>query len=469
MYKFLGMKKVLTLVLLFITCFLQAATWLVGATRTYTMPSQVSSLVGNGDTVLIDVGIYYSDVAYWGADDLVLRGSGGIAHLESNGLSYGDKAIWVIGGDNTTVEYIEFSECTSTSQNGAGIRQEGANLTVSHCYFRDNENGILAGTVNPSTILIEYSEFNHNGAGDGFSHNLYINHVDTLIFRYNYSHHCTVGHELKSRANFNYILYNRLSNELAGDASREIDLPNGGTSILLGNIIEQGPNSQNSGIVGYGLEGLTNPTPHNLYLVNNTVVNDRSTGTFVSVQAGTALYKAYNNIFAGPGTILNGAPTVLDSTNNLYCTVANAGFVNAPGYDYNLMGSSAAVEASAPAGSAGAFSLTPLLEYVHPSYNQGKIITGTLDIGAHEYLGNMIASEILAGSGIKIFPNPSSGSFFIESTEKTQVEIFDIFGKRVFCEEIVGKRSVENQLLHGIYFVKAQNKNGTSARKLIIE
>jgi hypothetical protein len=63
--------------------------------------------------------------------------------------------------------------------------------------------------------------------------------------QYCYSHHANVGHLLKSRALINYILYNRLSDELTGTSSYELDLPSGGTSYVIGNVIEQGPNSQN--------------------------------------------------------------------------------------------------------------------------------------------------------------------------------------------------------------------------------
>ena len=38
-------------------------------------------------------------------------------------------------------------------------------------------------------------------------HNLYIGHVNKLTFRFNYSHHAYIGHNLKSRADANYILY----------------------------------------------------------------------------------------------------------------------------------------------------------------------------------------------------------------------------------------------------------------------
>nr|MBP6574276.1 hypothetical protein [Flavobacteriales bacterium] len=66
-----------------------ATTWQVGPGLTYTMPSQVSTLVANGDTVDIAAGTYPSDVAAWTADDLLLRGVGGFAHLESNGMAWG--------------------------------------------------------------------------------------------------------------------------------------------------------------------------------------------------------------------------------------------------------------------------------------------------------------------------------------------------------------------------------------------
>jgi hypothetical protein len=67
-------------------------------------------------------------------------------------------------------------------------------------------------------------------------------------------------------------LYNRITDE-NGSGSYEIDMPNGGKTYIIGNIIEQGVNSQNSIIITYQEEGThPNNTDHELFVVNNTVV-----------------------------------------------------------------------------------------------------------------------------------------------------------------------------------------------------
>ena len=164
----------------------EGATLLVGPGRTNANPSDAAGAAQDGDVIEIDAGTYVGDVAIWWANNLTIRGVGGYAHLEANGQHAQGKAIWVIKGNNTTVENIEFSGATVADRNGAGIRQEGAGLTVRHCYFHDNENGILGGA---GDIVIEYSEFAKNGFGDGYSHNMYISNAASFTLRHSYSHH----------------------------------------------------------------------------------------------------------------------------------------------------------------------------------------------------------------------------------------------------------------------------------------
>jgi hypothetical protein len=460
-------RSILFAAFLTLTIISNAVVWKVGPLKTYIKPSQVSGLVNNGDTVDIDVAVYTADVCYWNKNNLLLRGiGGGYAHLNANNTSYGQKAIWVIGGINTTVQYIEFSNChdvVGASKNWAGIRQEGANLTVQHCYFHNNDDGILANAVNPSKILIEYTEFGYCGWGDGFSHNLYINAIDTLVFRYNYSHHADIGHDLKSRAWINYILYNRFSDEATGTASRNIDIPQGGIAVVMGNVIEHGVNAQNSNAVGYKLEAPVNPTPHNFYLINNTIVSNRSTAVFVSLGAGTNLYKGYNNIFAGTGTLLSGTTTVLDTVRNkFYPTISSAGFVNAGTYDYHLTGSSSAINQGTTCGVASnGFVLNSVLEYLHPYNFTNRVNVGAIDIGAYEFTPAAGIENILQQANVEV--HLAYSILTIASLDRISLlKIYDMNGKIIFDQRSVGEGTAidVSSFPNGIYIIKAETDNG---------
>ncbi len=368
---------------------LWATVYQVGPTRTYTVPSAVANLVSDGDTIEIDAATYTGDVAAWYPHNLYFKGVGnGYARLDANGNNAQGKAIWVVKGNNCRIENIEFLNCTVPDQNGAGIRQEGKGVLIKHCYFHHNEMGILAGDNTPSTIVIEQSEFAFNGYGDGYSHNVYINHIDTLIFRYNYSHDPVVGHVLKTRARHNYILYNRLSEE-AGDGSYTLDVPNGGETIVMGNLIEQGPNSQNSTIIEYGAEGINNPIA-DFVVVNNTIVNNRPSGVFFFIAPATNLCKLYNNLVLGNGTYINGGPITMDSLSNRRMTnIADAQLIDAPAFDYGLLPASPAIDTGADAGYYAGIELLPQFRYIHPQQAAPRIETGTaVDVGAYEYIGN---------------------------------------------------------------------------------
>src|SRR5687768_16216160 len=117
----------------------------VGPGLMFPTPSKAAAMARDGDVVEIHAAIYSGDVAVWRANHLTLRGVGGRPHLKADGASAQGKAIWVIQGQNTIVENIEFSGAKVPDGNGAAIRQEGVGLIVRECYIHDNEMGILAG------------------------------------------------------------------------------------------------------------------------------------------------------------------------------------------------------------------------------------------------------------------------------------------------------------------------------------
>ncbi len=352
----------------------------VGPTRKLKTPSQAAAAAKNGDTIEIDAGLYSGDVATWTRNDLTIRGVGGRAHLDAHGRNAQGKGIWVIQGANTTIENVEFSGAKVPDQNGAGIRQEGPGLTLRNCYFHDNENGILTGANLSSDIVIENSEFARNGFGDGQTHNIYIGTVRSFTLRYSYSHLAKIGHLVKSRAQTNYILYNRLTDE-TGTASYEIDLPAGGRSYIIGNLIQQSPTTDNETIISFAEEGGRNAVQE-LYVVNNTIVNDYAEGgIFVHISGLPSAALLVNNLFIGPGTVLQGQGT--QKTN---LATRNAQLVNQAEYDYHLAKGSPAINKGTRPGTAARYDLTPLYEYVHPLSATPRVIVGpAIDIGAYEY------------------------------------------------------------------------------------
>ena len=449
--------------------------WRVGPTQQYKVPSAVASLVQDGDEVWIDPAEYIGDVAIWRAHRLKLyrtpsAAEGSFAILRADGKAAESKAIWVIKGNDCIVSGIDFRECRVPDRNGAGIRVEGTNITVSRCAFRKNQDGILAGNNLNSTILVEYSEFEQSGAGDGLSHAIYINHVKAFIFRFNYSHTTEVGHECKSRAHFNYIAYNRLSNE-DGRGSRNLDLPNGGTSVVIGNIFHKGANAENGNVIGYGLEGLSDTVDNSLFLSHNTVVSSRGLATFLRLDSATTLLRAVNNVLVGNMTVMIGGPRWLDTLNNpVFASPDQVGFINPATYDYRITQTSPLRGKAVGAGVATStlenfreLPLTPVLVYVHPC--QDRIRLGSSDVGAYEY-DALTSVDDGREQPLNLYPNPAADIVSVAdgvNDETSSTQVIDITGRTVIDTRL--SRFSVAHLPAGIYTVV----RGTTSQMFVVQ
>ncbi|MDP6542594.1 MAG: right-handed parallel beta-helix repeat-containing protein [Phycisphaerae bacterium] len=352
----------------------------VGPGQKYSRLSKALRDARDGYVIEIDSsGKYAGDVCLIRPNGLTIRGVGKQrAKFPAAGKHYGGKAIWVIRGNNVTVENIEFSGARVRDKNGAGIRAEGKGLTLRNCKFHDCEDGILGGG---GTMLIEYCEFSACGL-DGRSHNLYIGSIDKLIFRHNYSHHAKVGHLLKSRAKENHILYNYFTDGRTGSSSYVINLPNGGRSFIVGNILVQGARTQNSTLVAYGEEGVKYGKSE-LYVINNTLINNRHTGVFLNVRKVPAGFKCVvsNNIFVGKGPVctFSGA----EKAGNYVGSAP--GFIDRSGGDFRLKSGSPCANKGVVVPRVGKVSLTAVFQYVHPHSKQARPKDARIDVGAYEY------------------------------------------------------------------------------------
>jgi hypothetical protein len=280
-----------------------ARTLRVGPNQAITTIAGAARAARSGDTVEIAAGTYAGDVAVWSQDELTIRGVGGRARIIAVGESVEGKGIWVFRGRRFRVENVEFAGAQVPDGNGAGIRHEKGSLSLKNTLFEDNQAGLLIANDPAIEAEVEDSEFRRNGSGDGSTHHLYAGTIGRLAVRGSYFREANVGHLLKSRARENFIFYNRLTDESDGRASYELEFANGGIAWVVGNLIEQGPLTENSVIVSYGAEGYRWPA-NELYFAHNTVANDRPRGgVFMRVHSGAGAVRLVNNAFVGKGDL----------------------------------------------------------------------------------------------------------------------------------------------------------------------
>jgi hypothetical protein len=326
--------------------------------------AQAAATARDGDTVEIRAGTYVGDVAVWTQNRITLRGIGGRPLLDAGGRAAQGKGIFVIRGEDVRVEHLEFARATSRDLNGSGIRMETGTLVVCDTVFRDNEEGILTGGDPASTLEIHDSQFVGNAFAysRGYSHALYVGRIGRLTVSGSYFTRTQRGHLLKSRARRNLIAYNRLTDGPQGTASYEIDLPDGGVSHVIGNVIAQSARTENAVLVSFGAESMSVHPENALYVAHNTLVNRRTAGcTWVRAPAGTTV-RAVNNVLLGPackmhlpqGALVDGQVQASESD-----------FVDAAGDDFRPAAGATAWPAPSPAGAAAGLSLMPVRQYRH--------------------------------------------------------------------------------------------------------
>ncbi|CAN7389528.1 right-handed parallel beta-helix repeat-containing protein [Phenylobacterium sp. LjRoot219] len=296
------------------------ATLTVGTGQQYSTIKAAVAASKDGDVVQVQAGTYTNEFIEVNTK-ITLQGVGGMVKLEGTEWTTNDKGLLVTNTD-VTVDHFEFTGATGSGNNAAGIRYQGGNLVVTNSYFHDNQNGILANSDPSGTITITNSEFSHNGYGDGYTHNIYVNDVAKLTIADSYFHDAVYGHEIKSRATATEIVNNRIFDN-GGDASYSIDLPNGGQAVISGNIIQQGANSANPNIVAYGAEGNLHSSS-SLAMTGNVIINDMPGRGAVLMNASGSPTTFDGNSVYGVNQLISG--TGVSESNTTYLS-------SAPGLD----------------------------------------------------------------------------------------------------------------------------------------
>ena len=302
----------LTLLLLSAASAACAATLTVSPNGPIATIAQAARVARDDDIVEIAAGTYRGDVAVWRQKRLTIRGIGGTPVLSAKGQIAEGKAIWVIRDGDFAIENVAFEGARSPARNGAGIRFERGRLAVRRCRFTDNENGILTGNIADSELTIEDTEFARAPHDRGTrKHLLYVGRIGRFTLTGSRFHQGFEGHLVKSRARESHVAYNLLYDGAGGQAAYELEFPDGGLAVVIGNIIGQSSTTTNPVVVSYGAEGSVWPR-NALYLVNNTLLSDAAGAWFLRVvterfPTGVDVV-ATNNLTVGVGLFTLASP-----------------------------------------------------------------------------------------------------------------------------------------------------------------
>ncbi|MFN0172430.1 MAG: right-handed parallel beta-helix repeat-containing protein [Bryobacteraceae bacterium] len=352
-----------------------AAILQAGSGKAYNSPCSAIAAARSGDVIEVDSGgRWIDDFCTISTPDLTLRSVGaGRAKVSASGtLELGPhQAIWAINAPGVTIEGFELYGARASK----AIRVlPGFGVVIRNSFLHDNDVGVEVADGTSAEVLIERSEFSSNG------NTIDIGHVARFTMRASYLHNGEGGALVLTRAAENYLLSNRITQE-KGASPREIDVPGGGRTYLIGNLVQHGANSQDAVMVAYGRNGPQNPS-NELYLVNNTLVNEQTEGSFVRLNSRVAPFAVIrNNIFCGNGTVDAAGASI---ANNF---AGDPDFVDREGFDYRLRPTSPAINTGGDPGVGAGYPLTPVEQYLHPMGEEVRISNSVIDIGAYEYGG----------------------------------------------------------------------------------
>lgn len=226
--------------------------------------------LGGGDGQILIADGRYADCAVVDAGNVSFQAITPSAVIFDGGACEG-KATLVLRGASATVDGIVFENIRVADRNGAGIRLERGDLTVTRSTFRDSEQGILTANDPAGSIRIERSTFSGlGGCPDGMcSHSIYVGGYARLTVSRVRFERGTGGHYVKSRAPFNAVTDSSFDDSAGRATNYMIDLPAGSVGSVARNVFVQGRDKENySAFIAVAAEARDNPSKR-LSIVDN--------------------------------------------------------------------------------------------------------------------------------------------------------------------------------------------------------
>lgn len=255
------MKRSLLAIALFaVPAFAQSsAPFTVNGQGFATLQDAVSSIRMGTATILIAPGTYRQCAVQAGGRITFKAIKPGTAIFEKQACE--DKAALVLRGQGSVVDGLVFRGYRVSDGNGAGIRTEMGDLTVTNAMFLDSQEGILGGEPTGQKILIDHSTFAGLGQCDespGCSHSIYLANKGGVTITNSRFERGTGGHYVKLRVPTVSITDNSFDDTAGRKTNYMIDLPEGATGLIARNTFVQGRNKENhTGLIVVAAEAKT--------------------------------------------------------------------------------------------------------------------------------------------------------------------------------------------------------------------
>ena len=284
---------------------LEARTLEVGPKKPYHTVAAAVADASDGDTILVDAGTYHNDFFEVRASVHII-GVGGKARLEGTQHIPNGKAILIARAPELTLENLQFVAAEAHDGNGAGIRYEWGTLIVKNCDFIDNQTGILGARVPGGRMIVDQSNFVHNGAGDGQTHGLYVGVMDSLTVTNSNFVATVLGSHLKSRAAHTDVENSRFVDGEGGNTNYDIDLCDGGVATVRNNVIDKAVNADNRALIHFG--GEVRDPVGSLIVEDNKLVSERPGSVAVLNQTRLPVKFIHNGIGQNVQMVFDGNP-----------------------------------------------------------------------------------------------------------------------------------------------------------------
>ncbi|MES3153248.1 right-handed parallel beta-helix repeat-containing protein [Sphingomonas faeni] len=224
-----------------------------------TLQEAVSSIRMGTATILIAPGTYRQCAVQAGGHITFKAVKPGTAIFES--VACEDKAALVLRGLGSVVDGLVFRGYRVSDGNGAGIRIELGDLTVSNSMFLDSQEGILGGQPTGQRIAIDRSTFSGLGQCDqspSCAHAIYLANNGSVTVTNSRFERGTGGHYVKLRSPTVTITDNSFDDTAGKKTNYMIDLPEGSTGLIARNTFVQGRNKENhTGLIVVAAEAKT--------------------------------------------------------------------------------------------------------------------------------------------------------------------------------------------------------------------